>query len=73
MSWGNREKYKILLVPLEEEVRKIDKEGSGNIITIFYKIKLLIVRDLWRVHYQILSIISQKQFTRLNVKIMIVF
>ena len=73
MSWGNREKYKIFLVPLEEEVRKIDKEGNGNIITIFYQIKLLIVRDLWRVHYQILSIISQKQFTRLNVKIMIVF
>ena len=33
----------------------------------------LIVQDLWQIHYQIMSIISQEEFTKLNVKIAIVF
>ena len=32
----------------------------------------MIGKDLWQVHYQILLIISQKQFKKLNVKIVIV-
>ena len=31
------------------------------------------MQDLWQLHYQILLIISQKELTKLNVKIMIVF
>ena len=49
-------------------------------ITISYKRKfvlikenLLIVEDLWQLHYQILLVISETEFTRLNVKIVIVF
>ena len=33
----------------------------------------LIVQDLWQIHYQVMSIISQEEFTKLNVKIAIVF
>ena len=33
----------------------------------------MIVQDLWQIYYQILLIISQKYFTKLNVKIVIVF
>ena len=33
----------------------------------------LIVQDLWQIHYQIMSIISQEEFTKLKVKIAIVF
>ena len=44
---------------------KIDKDGNEE--------NLLIVQDLWQVHYQILLIISQKEFMKLNVNIVIVF
>ena len=30
---------------------------------------LLIAQDLWQDHYQILLIISRKEFTKLNVKV----
>ena len=33
------EKYKILSLPIEKEVIKVDKEGNENFITISYKIK----------------------------------
>ena len=66
--------YKTFSVSTEKEITKVDKEGNENIITISFKVKkLLLVRDLWHVHYQILLIISQKEFTKLNVKIVIVF
>ena len=32
------------------------------------KQKILTVQNLWQVHYQILSIISQKEFAKLNFK-----
>ena len=37
------------------------------------KYNLLIVQDLWQAHYQILLMILQKEFIKLNVKIVIVF
>ena len=55
---------------VEKEVIKIYKDGNESVITIY---NLLIVQDLWQVHYEILLVISQKEFTRLNVKIVIVF
>ena len=66
----NTEKYKTFSVPIEKE---IDKDGNESVVTISCKINLLIVQDLWQVHYQILLIISQNEFTKLNVKIVIVF
>ena len=44
-----------------------------NVLTISYKIFFLIVEDLWQVHCQILLIILQKEFIKLNLKIVIVF
>ena len=57
----NTEKYKTFFVPIEKEVTKIYKDGN-----------LSIVQDLWQAHYQILLIISQKEFANLNVNIAIV-
>ena len=68
----NSENYKNSSFPIEKEVIKIHKDGNENVVTMFYKI-LLIVHDLWQVHYQILLIMSQKEFTKLNEKIVIVF
>ena len=80
MSWKNREKYKAFSVPIENEAITIDKDGNEDMITISYKRKFilikenfLIVEDLLQLHYQILLVISEKEFTRLNVKIAIVF
>ena len=69
----NTENYKTFPVPIEKEVTNIDKDGNESVVTVSYRIKLLIVQDLWQIHYQILWIISQKEFIKLNVKIMIVF
>ena len=60
-------------VPTEKGVIKIDKDINEIVITISYKKKLLIVKDLLQLHYQILLIILQKKFRKLNVKIAIVF
>ena len=61
----NTEKHKTFSISVEKEVIKIDK--------VFTKQKILIVQDLWQLHYQILLIIPQKKFTKLNTKIVIVF
>ena len=42
-------------------------------LTISYKIKLISVQDSLQLHYQILLIISQKEFIRLIAKIATVF
>ena len=34
---------------------------------------LLVVQDLWQVHYEMLSILSQKELLKLNLKIAIIF
>ena len=52
-------------VPTEKEVIKIDKDINEIVITISYKKKLLIVKDLLQLHYQILLIILQKKFRKL--------
>ena len=57
----NTEKYITFTVPIEKEVKRIDKNGEE----IYYN--LLIAQDLWQVHYQILSIIFLKEFIEYNV------
>ena len=60
-------------VPTEKEVIKIDKDINEIVITISYKKRLLIVKDLLQLHHQILLIILQNEFRKLNLKIAIVF
>ena len=69
----NTEKYKTFSVLIENQGTKADEDGSESIETISYKESLLIVQDLWQVHYQILLIILQKELKKLNVKIVNVF
>ena len=37
----NTEKYKSFSVPVEEEIRKVDKDGNEDITTVSYKIKFI--------------------------------
>ena len=50
-----------------------DKDANESVVTISYKKNLLILQDLWQLHHQILLILSYKEFTKLNLKIMVVF
>ena len=52
-------KYKTFFVLIEKEVTNHYKDGR------WYR---LILQDLWKFNYEILLIISQKEFTKLNVK-----
>ena len=67
----NREKYKNFSIPMKKEVTNIDKNGIKIVVTICLT-NLFAVQDFWQVHYQILLIISQKEFTKLNVMIVTV-
>ena len=55
--WENKEKYKTFSVLMKKKITKINKDGDKSVVNISYKINLLIVQDLWQVHYQILLII----------------
>ena len=63
----NNEKYLTFTVPIEKEVTGIDKNGEEITKHTYYN--LLIVQDLWQVHYQILSIIFLNEFIELNVNL----
>ena len=69
----NTEKYKTFSFPTEQETRKIDKDGNENNLATSYKIRFIGSATLWQVHYQILLINFQKEFIKLNAKIVIVF
>ena len=56
--------WKTFLVPIEKEIRKVDKDSNVDISTVFYKISARFM--LWQVHDYILSIIQQKKFKKLN-------
>ena len=79
MSWRDnlnvlvktQKSIKTFSVAIKKEVKNIDKDGNQSVATISYKKNLLIVQDIWQVHYQILLIISQSEFIKLNVKIAI--
>ena len=62
----NTKKCITFLVPIEKEVKGIDKKGKE--ITKIYpaEYNLLISQDLWQAHYQILLIISLNKFIKLN-------
>ena len=60
------EKYITFTVPIEKEVIKIKMENKLKTTYLTYY-SLLIVRDLWQSHYQILLIIYLKDFIESNV------
>ena len=72
---GNTKKYKTFSVTIEKEVTKIDKDRNESAVTIPYKIKFIDTARFgrWKLHYQILSITLNSKFTKLNVKVVIVF
>ena len=41
MSWRKCRKAHFFSIPIEKEITKIDKNGSGSIVTISYKIKFI--------------------------------
>ena len=65
--------YETFSIPIEKEATKNDKDGNESVVTISYKIKFIDSARFMQDHYQILLIISQKEFIKLNVKIVIVF
>ena len=69
----NTEKYKTFSVPIVKEVTKIDKNGNENVGSTSSKIKFLDSQGLWQIHYQIFLIISQNEFKKVNVNMVIVF
>ena len=56
----NTEIYITVAVPIEKEVKRIDRNGEEITKNISYIYNLLIAQGLWQVHYQILSIIFLK-------------
>ena len=73
MSWGNTEKYKTFSNLIQKEVTKIDKGSNESVATISYKIKSIDNARFIATSLSILLIISQKEFSKFNVKIVIVF
>ena len=64
----NTEKYKTFTVPIEKEVRRIDKNVAEITKSIYLTYcNLLTAQDLWQAHYQILPIHFLKKFIELNV------
>ena len=69
----NKEKYKTFSVPIKKKITKIDKDGNESVDNISYKIKFIDSARFMQVHYQILSIILQKDLIKLTLKIVVVF
>ena len=67
--WENTEKYKPFSVPLEKEVTKFNKGGNESVVTISYKMKFIDSARFMSTSLSILLIISQKEFTKLNVRL----
>ena len=63
----NTEKYITFTVPIEKKLRELIKMEKKLQKIYLTNYNLLIVQDLWKAHYQILSIIFQKEFIDLNV------
>ena len=58
-----RENIKLFLFCWKKKLQKLIK----MVIKLYFmKWNILIVKDLWQLHYQILLIISQKEFIKLN-------
>ena len=67
--WENAEKNKTFSVPLEKEVTKFDKDGDESLVIVSYKMKFIDSARFMATSLSILFIISQKEFTKLNVRL----
>ena len=63
----NTEKYITFTVPIEKEVKWIDKNREEITKTYLTYYNLLIVEYLWQAHCQTLSILFPKEFIKWNV------
>ena len=74
MSWGKLIKVQNFSFPIEKEVLKIDKDGNESVATISYKIRFIdSARFTTTSLSNLVDNLTQKEFTKLNVKIMITF
>ena len=73
MCWGKCRKKKTFTLPIEKEIRNVDRNCNEALKLYLSKQNLLIVQNLWQVYYQIMLITSQREFIKLNEKILIVF
>ena len=67
------EKYKTFSVSIEKKVTNIDKVGNESVATLFYKRKFINSARFMASYLSILLIISQKEFTKLSVTIVIIY
>ena len=63
----NTKKYITVIVPIEKEFTRIDKNGEEITKIYLTSYNLLLAQDLWQVLYQILSIIFLTELIELNV------
>ena len=69
----NTKKYKTFSIPVEIEIININKNGNESVVAISYKIRFIDSARFIVTYYQILLITSQKEFIKLNAKIVIAF
>ena len=74
MFWGKLIKVQNFFLSNRKEVIKIDKDGNESVVTISYKIKFIdSARFTTTSLTNLVDNLTQKEFTKLNVKIMITF
>ena len=74
MSWGKLIKVQNFFLSNRKEVIKIDKDGNESVVTISYKIKFIDSARFTTISLtNLVDNLTQKEFTKLNVKIMITF
>ena len=68
MPWGKHRKVKMFSFSIENEIRKVDKDGNESVVTISYKKNINSTRFMasWLSNLFV-------EFTKLNAKIAIVF
>ena len=74
MSWGKLIKVQNFFLSNRKEVIKIDKDGNESVVTISYKIRFIDSARFTTISLtNLVDNLTQKEFTKLNVKIMITF
>ena len=69
MSLRKYRKVENFSVSLEKEVTKFDKDGNESVVIISYKMKFVDSARFMSTSLSILLTISQKEFTKLNVRL----
>ena len=69
----NTEKSKTFSVPIEQEVTEPYKDCNESVVTMSYKIKFIDIAKFMVTSSNLVGNITQKEFTELNIKTVIVF